>query len=112
MHDYNVKDDLINLQLNGEYRVKNENLIPLNYHVLTLIKRLDHFTIEHVRREKNAHADKMANEGIDLHTRASSPLFKNMKLERMKTLILLKNTIFLVLMRIMIKIIGLSVLRV
>jgi len=67
--------ELLVKQLNGEYKVKHDNLVPLHYHVLTLVDRLKVFTIKHVPREKNEHADKMANEGIDFHAQTTSPLF-------------------------------------
>ena len=69
--------ELLVKQLNGEYKVKNENLIPLHYHILTLIQRMESFTVKHVRREKNAHADKLANEAIKIHLETNFPLFKN-----------------------------------
>jgi ribonuclease HI len=46
--------------------------------VLTLVDRMKDFSIKHVTREKNEHADKMANEGIDLHARMT-PLLKLIK---------------------------------
>jgi ribonuclease HI len=70
--------ELLVKQLNGEYRVKHDNLVPLHYHVLTLIERMKDFSIKHVTRDKNEHADKMANEGLDLHVR-TSPLLKLIK---------------------------------
>jgi ribonuclease HI len=70
--------ELLVKQLNGEYKVKHENLIPLHYHVLTLVDRMKDFSIKHVTREKNEHADKMANKGIDFHAR-TTPLFKLIK---------------------------------
>jgi ribonuclease HI len=70
--------ELLVKQLNGEYKVKHENLVPLHYHVLTLVDRMKDFSIKHVKREKNEHADKMANEGIDLHARMT-PLLKLIK---------------------------------
>ena len=70
--------ELLVKQLNGEYKVKHENLIPLHYHVLTLVDRMKDFSIKHVTREKNEHADKMANEGIDFHAR-TTPLLKLIK---------------------------------
>ena len=68
--------ELLVKQLNGEYKVKNENLMPLHYHILTLVSRMEDFSIKHVRRENNAHADKLANEAIKIHLEASTPLFK------------------------------------
>jgi ribonuclease HI len=70
--------ELLVKQLNGEYKVKHENLVPLHYHILTLIDRMKEFSIKHVTRDKNGHADKMANEGIDLHAR-TTPLLKLIK---------------------------------
>ncbi len=70
--------ELLVKQLNGEYKVKHENLVPLHYHILTLIDRMKEFSIKHVTREKNEYADKMANEGIDLHHR-TKPLLKLIK---------------------------------
>ena len=70
--------ELLVKQLNGEYKVKHENLVPLHYHILTLIDRMKEFSIKHVTRDKNAHADKMANEGIDLHDR-TAPLLELIK---------------------------------
>lgn len=70
--------ELLVKQLNGEYKVKHENLIPLHYHILTLVDRMKDFSIKHLTRDKNAHADRMANEGIDLHGR-TAPLLKLIK---------------------------------
>jgi ribonuclease HI len=70
--------ELLVKQLNGEYKVKHDNLVPLHYHVLTLIDRMKDFSIKHVKRDFNEHADKMANEGIDLHAK-TTPLLKLIK---------------------------------
>ncbi len=70
--------ELLVKQLNGEYKVKHDNLVPLHYHALTLIDRMNQFSIKHVAREKNEHADKMANYGIDIHSR-TTPLLKLIK---------------------------------
>jgi ribonuclease HI len=70
--------ELLVKQLNGEYKVKHENLVPLHYHILTLIDRMKDFSIKHVTRDKNEHADKLANEGIDIHSQ-SGPLFNRTK---------------------------------
>ncbi|MFH1542742.1 MAG: ribonuclease HI family protein [bacterium] len=57
--------ELLVKQIQGEYRVKNEGLIPLHHHATTLIKEFKLFSISHIRREKNKQADKLANIGID-----------------------------------------------
>jgi len=71
--------ELLVKQLNGEYRVKNESLIPLHYHILSLVDRMDNFSIKHVTRDKNEHADKLANEALDVHLKANMPLFNKSK---------------------------------
>ena len=62
-----VKTDseLMVRQINGQYKVKNANLMGLFTRARELIARLDKFEIEHVRREKNAEADRLANRAID-----------------------------------------------
>ncbi|MFC1559576.1 ribonuclease HI family protein [Candidatus Margulisiibacteriota bacterium] len=77
--DFFSDSELLVKQLSGEYRVKNEGLIPLHYHILSLIERMDSFSIKHVTRDKNAHADKLANQALDIHLKAGLPLFKKTK---------------------------------
>jgi probable phosphoglycerate mutase len=57
--------ELLVKQLRGEYRVKNPNLQPLFAHACTLIGRIGHVTFEHVRRELNKEADRLANLAMD-----------------------------------------------
>jgi ribonuclease HI len=52
-------------QLTGQYRVKDEKLQPLFYRAVTLLRQFDAYRILHVRRELNAVADRLANQGID-----------------------------------------------
>ena len=70
--------ELLVKQINGEYRVKNEGLKPLHLHAKKLILKFKKFEINHTRREKNAHADELANKGIDEHGLKDSPLFGKM----------------------------------
>ena len=67
--------ELVVKQLNGEYKVKNEGLVPLYLHTRSLIKKFNHFSINHTVREENKHADELANKGIDDHALKGSPLF-------------------------------------
>ena len=55
---------LIN-QLKGVYRVKTEHLRPLYERVRSLAADFDRVTFEHVPRERNTEADRLANEGVD-----------------------------------------------
>ncbi len=52
-------------QVLGEYKVKNEILKNLYQRVKQLEKQFDRFVINHVPREKNKFADRLANRGID-----------------------------------------------
>lgn len=52
-------------QIIGEYKVKNEGLKPLYQRIKTLERQFEGFTINHVPREKNKLADKLANKGVD-----------------------------------------------
>ena len=70
--------ELLVKQINGEYRVKNEGLVPLYHHAKALINKFKTFTISHTYREENKHADKLANHGIDEHPLKDSPLFDKM----------------------------------
>ncbi len=61
-----MDSELVCKQLNGQYRVKHPSLIPLFMALRALYtSTFPHITFEHVRREKNKHADKLANEAMD-----------------------------------------------
>ena len=55
---------LIN-QLTGVYRVKTPHLQPLHRRVRQLAARFDSIRFEHVPRERNTEADRLANLGVD-----------------------------------------------
>ena len=52
-------------QMRGEYRVKNAGLQPLFAEARRLVQDVGHVEFEHVRRELNADADRLANEAMD-----------------------------------------------
>jgi ribonuclease HI len=56
--------ELLIRQLLGRYRVRNEGLKPLHQQATALLKRFEKVALRHVRREQNAEADRLANEGI------------------------------------------------
>ncbi len=61
-----MDSELICKQLNGEYQIKEETLFPLYIKVHNLlVSTFSNVTFEHVRREKNKHADALANEAMD-----------------------------------------------
>jgi len=57
--------ELMVRQMNGVYKVRSPELRPLYEEAKRLARQLQWFRIEHVRREKNAEADRLANEAID-----------------------------------------------
>jgi ribonuclease HI len=52
-------------QLAGDYRVKHPHLIDLHARARELIKAFPVVQVEHVRRDANARADRLANRAID-----------------------------------------------
>jgi ribonuclease HI len=61
--------ELLTHQINGKYKVKNANLKVLYDRARTLIAQIDAFRVEHVRREHNREADRLANEAMDAAAR-------------------------------------------
>jgi ribonuclease HI len=57
--------ELLVKQMRGEYRVKNPGLQPLYEEARALARRIGKVTFEHVRRESNKDADRLANEALD-----------------------------------------------
>lgn len=57
--------ELMVKQMNGEYRVKNEGLLPLYQQATQLRKGFAFAAIRHIRREFNKHADRLCNEAMD-----------------------------------------------
>src|ERR1700679_3499089 len=57
--------ELMVKQIKGQYRVNSPELRPLYDEAKRRIARLDHFQIQHVLREKNRHADRLANVAMD-----------------------------------------------
>ena len=57
--------ELLARQIAGRYKVKNPNLKVLFDRARALIAQFDAFCIEHVRREHNREADRLANEAMD-----------------------------------------------
>jgi ribonuclease HI len=55
---------LIN-QLTGRYRVKSPHLQPLYRRLRELVGAFERVRFEHVPRERNGEADRLANEGVD-----------------------------------------------
>lgn len=52
-------------QMRGVYKVKHDGLKPLYARARLLADRIGRVTYEHVRREQNRDADRLANEAMD-----------------------------------------------
>ncbi|MGB5217163.1 MAG: ribonuclease HI family protein [Smithella sp.] len=61
----NMDSELLAKQINGAYRVKNENLQILMKEVRGLLNAFDSVEVKHVPRSNNSHADRLANQAID-----------------------------------------------
>ena len=57
--------ELLVRQMQGRYKVKSQDLKPLHDQAQEMTRRLEAFTIEHVRREQNREADRLVNEALD-----------------------------------------------
>jgi probable phosphoglycerate mutase len=51
--------------MKGQYRVNSPELRPLYDEAKRRVSQVDHFQIQHVLREKNRHADRLANLAMD-----------------------------------------------
>lgn len=60
-----LDSELVVSQVKGEWKIKKDSLRTLAARASSLLQQFDSFTIAHVPREKNADADKLANEGMD-----------------------------------------------
>jgi ribonuclease HI len=57
--------ELMVKQMKGQYRVNSVELKPLWEEARRRVMQLDHFQVQHVLREKNRHADRLANLAMD-----------------------------------------------
>jgi ribonuclease HI/ADP-ribose pyrophosphatase YjhB (NUDIX family) len=63
-----VSDNLMMVnQMNGVYRIKNKDLLPLYNDIRNLLKQFDAVAFIHVTRDYNKEADEQANLAIDRH---------------------------------------------
>ena len=57
--------ELLVKQIRGQYKVKSADLRPLHERAKKMSQALESFRIEHVYREHNREADKLANQALD-----------------------------------------------
>ena len=63
--EFYMDSELAVMQLNGEYRVKNQELARLYLRIFELSHGIKKVSYRHIRREQNAEADKLVNKCID-----------------------------------------------
>jgi ribonuclease HI len=52
-------------QVNGTWKIKEAHLRPLREEAVRALQGFDRWTLRHVRREHNAHADELVNQALD-----------------------------------------------
>ena len=57
--------ELVVRQINGQYRVKHPDMVPLHREAVALLRQFESATVSHVRREQNRDADRLANQALD-----------------------------------------------
>jgi ribonuclease HI len=57
--------ELLVRQMQGRYQVKSPGLIDLYDRARALVRKLEHFSIEHVLRQYNREADSLVNQVLD-----------------------------------------------
>ena len=60
-----LDSQLVERQLIGEYRVKDQNILKFYDLAVNLLRRFETIKIEHVPREENTDADALVNTAID-----------------------------------------------
>lgn len=68
--------ELLVRQMQGRYKVKSEDLKPLFQQAQEMARKLEEFSIEHVRREQNREADRLVNEALDAAQAGGLPRVK------------------------------------
>lgn len=57
--------ELVVRQVEGRYRVKHPDMVPLHREASALLRRFPEASLAHVRREQNKEADLLANRALD-----------------------------------------------
>jgi ribonuclease HI len=63
--------ELLVRQMQGRYKVKSPGLIDLYDRARSLVRKLDHFSIDHVLRHYNKEADALVNQVLDSRGRGA-----------------------------------------
>jgi len=63
--DFFSDSELMVKQVKGEYKVKDLGLSKIYTEVVDIIKKINKYSLTHIRREKNTLADKLVNKCLD-----------------------------------------------
>ena len=58
--------ELLVRQINGQYKVKNDNIRSLFRQAVDLLNKFEDWHVQHITREKNSRADKLVNQALNL----------------------------------------------
>jgi ribonuclease HI len=61
----NTDSQLMAEQINGHYRVRNAHIRPLFDKAMQLLAAFQHYSIDHIPRERNGEADDLANQALN-----------------------------------------------
>lgn len=67
---WRADSELLVQQVRSEYKVRNPNLRELHRRAMSLLGQLRDWRAEHIPRELNKEADRLANKAIDLHLKS------------------------------------------
>jgi len=82
--------ELLVRQINGQYKVKSEQIKPLFEQAIGLLEQFNNWKVQHIMREKNKDADRLVNQALNLEQDVESrpePAAKNEKAIRLGVLI-------------------------
>ena len=73
--DATIRSDsqLLTKQMLGEYRVRSPGISPLHREASALVQRLGNVRFEHIPRNMNTEADRLANVAMDVSTASQYP---------------------------------------
>jgi len=58
--------ELLVKQINGQYKVKSEQIRPLFQQAVNLLGKFENWKVQHITREENADADELVNQALNL----------------------------------------------
>ena len=60
--------ELLTRQINGQYKVKSEQIRPLYHQAVSLLEKFKGWKVRHIARDMNKKADSLVNQALDVET--------------------------------------------